>query len=595
MLRIKTISGHLELVPYANAIAQLISGQRYPALYLTFPYVFAWLKTFEEAQSALVIFCFEQDTLVGFAPFLVTGKEAKNAGDGLWGYSGIIWKHGYRDVVFEACVERLGQHGVERVEIGPIHEQAFEEYREYFHTLPDACLEELPGAPFIDTAVDKDVYIKSLPKAAYKDAARCERRLSDMGQLRMERITAQNGSNGVIEHAMDLFLEMYDVQWPQGRFIRDARWRDMYIALANACIETGLYLDFSLLILDEQVIAAHYGFIVNNRLYYFTPTYNTLFASLSPGKVLMKRLLDDSFERGMIFDFQNDAEEYKLLWTDKISTRHWLRFAVNGSRTMLHQSPSGMVYDQILNGIASRHFILGPDFVFRQGAISLKNPSRILLDVYKNVFFSSAFVKNISSALILGLGVGIVPTALHKLGQGRIEIDVVDINLEVIQIARNFFGLDPAVNLYHADAAVFVKLISKKYDYICVDIWDDKGVPDFVRQKWFWKIIFQVVNAGGAVSINASKAMHKEFCEIASQYADVSYSLAGNNTSITIPTPAATLDLNDSELLHTYAELGVDVETIIRNAVCLTRRVIPLVRDELATAESNAPTRSDGF
>ena len=46
--------------------------------------------------------------------------------------------------------------------------------------------------------------------------------------------------------------------------------------------------------LDNEIIAAHSGFVYNNRLYYLFPAYDYTYNKYSPGKILLKKLIEIS-------------------------------------------------------------------------------------------------------------------------------------------------------------------------------------------------------------------------------------------------------------------------------------------------------------
>jgi hypothetical protein len=238
------------------------------------------------------------------------------------------------------------------------------------------------------------------------------------------------------------------------------------------------------------------------------------------------------------------------------------------ARTVVYQSPTSLVYDQFIDGIPCRNLILGPDFNFRQGAVSKRNPEQVLLPFTKNLFVGSFFAKNMKNALVLGMGVGVIPMALRTVNGPALDIDVVDISLEVMQIAVQFFGLGAGnVNAINMDAAIFVQQLSKKYDYICVDIWNDKGVPDFLLNGGFWDGLFEALNIGGVVSLNAPKLLHKEFCMLLAAYVPHFFSLAGDNTALFLQAGGEEIDLSDRACLDVYARIGVDVEKILGDAL----------------------------
>ena len=64
--------------------------------------------------------------------------------------------------------------------------------------------------------------------------------------------------------------------------------------------------------LDNEIIAAHSGFVYNNRLYYLFPAYDYTYNKYSPGKILLKKLIEISTSRNIDnFDLTIGFENYK--------------------------------------------------------------------------------------------------------------------------------------------------------------------------------------------------------------------------------------------------------------------------------------------
>ena len=249
------------------------------------------------------------------------------AGEGLWGYSGVLTRG--RDLATEADVvaallrAALAFSRPAELELGPLHPSMFD-----LHAAAAARLGWRAqvfrihgGAPFIDCPrTDRSAWERSRKKAARSDILRCEKRLAEAGSLAIFQLdnAALNAASAQV--AMAGFLGMYHRQWAQNRFRREPRWLDFYQRLAVAGAQAGT-LEFSFVTLDGQPVAAHYGFVHKARRYYFTPTYDVDLARFSPGKVLLRRLVEGSFDRGEVFDFQNDLEPYKLDWSTGVADR----------------------------------------------------------------------------------------------------------------------------------------------------------------------------------------------------------------------------------------------------------------------------------
>jgi CelD/BcsL family acetyltransferase involved in cellulose biosynthesis len=86
---------------------------------------------------------------------------------------------------------------------------------------------------------------------------------------------------------------------------------------AEACRryqERGL-LDLTLLELDARPVAGSIGFVDRGTYYYYLPAWDPDLAELAPSSLLLARLIERAFERGLArFDFMLGEEPYKARW-----------------------------------------------------------------------------------------------------------------------------------------------------------------------------------------------------------------------------------------------------------------------------------------
>jgi CelD/BcsL family acetyltransferase involved in cellulose biosynthesis len=84
-----------------------------------------------------------------------------------------------------------------------------------------------------------------------------------------------------------------------------------YQTLARRCAETGKLRNY-LLYLDGQPVAHLFGVEFRRRYLALKTSYDQTYKALSPGVVLMRHALQDSFQRGLeIFDFVGVESRWK--------------------------------------------------------------------------------------------------------------------------------------------------------------------------------------------------------------------------------------------------------------------------------------------
>ncbi len=112
-----------------------------------------------------------------------------------------------------------------------------------------------------------------------------------------------------------------------------------------------------------------------------------------------------------------------------------------------------------------------------------------------------AFRTEPASALVLGLGAGIVPRNLQADG---IDVTVVEINRDSLRAAEQFFGFDPSVvDVRIEDARTFVRHCGKIYDIAIVDLFHGDNTPDYLMTKEFFADLAACMDDQSVLVINA--------------------------------------------------------------------------------------------
>lgn len=111
-----------------------------------------------------------------------------------------------------------------------------------------------------------------------------------------------------------------------------------------------------------------------------------------------------------------------------------------------------------------------------------------------------AYRPGMRSALVLGLGAGIVPT---QLARGGIAVDVVEIDPASLAVAQHYFGFDPRhARVHHADARAFVRSCPERYDVVVVDLFHGDGTPDYLVTREFFRDLKSCLAEGGIAVFN---------------------------------------------------------------------------------------------
>ncbi|MBI5384068.1 MAG: fused MFS/spermidine synthase [Verrucomicrobia bacterium] len=112
-----------------------------------------------------------------------------------------------------------------------------------------------------------------------------------------------------------------------------------------------------------------------------------------------------------------------------------------------------------------------------------------------------AYTTNITDALCIGLGVGIVPMQLAAEGA---RVDVVEINPAVVPLAEKFFDLKPEkLNLTIGDGRFFLNQCRQHYDAVILDAFLGDSSPSHLMSREAFTAIRRVLKPGGVLVINS--------------------------------------------------------------------------------------------
>lgn len=129
-------------------------------------------------------------------------------------------------------------------------------------------------------------------------------------------------------------------------------------------------------------------------------------------------------------------------------------------------------------------------------------------DLYDN--FSTAFrlLKwdrvNIEEVLLLGFGLGSIPWMLEKRFAKNLAYTAVEPDFEVIDLATDYVldELESPVQIFDCDAFGFMERNERKFDLICMDVFEDDRIPDNFLTLEYLEYLKGALNPGGVLLFN---------------------------------------------------------------------------------------------
>ena len=141
----------------------------------------------------------------------------------------------------------------------------------------------------------------------------------------------------------------------------------------------------------------------------------------------------------------------------------------------------------------------------------------------KVAFAGLALVDNPRRMLVVGVGGGTMPMFLRKFYPDA-TIDAVDIDPDVVQVARDYFGFreDDKLKAHVGDGRAFIENTREPYDVIFLDAFGTRNVPPHLATVEFMRAVKKAVSPRGVVVGNIwGRGANPIFDHMARTYVEV--------------------------------------------------------------------------
>ena len=118
--------------------------------------------------------------------------------------------------------------------------------------------------------------------------------------------------------------------------------------------------------------------------------------------------------------------------------------------------------------------------------------------------------KKIKKVLLIGLGTGKIISDYAKLFDKLDRVDVVDIEENILEIAKDYFGFkEPEnFNFYLQDGCAFLRNTRKKYDLIVVDVANNEGIDGRFLEQEYLQSVKKCLSKDGIFVSNLCSSAH---------------------------------------------------------------------------------------
>ena len=181
----------------------------------------------------------------------------------------------------------------------------------------------------------------------------------------------------------------------------------------------------------------------------------------------------------------------------------------------------------------------------RQSVVDVSNPDRIELAYARSALVGLALCDEPRRVLIVGLGGGTLPMFLRR-HYPQTRIDVVDIDPEVVEVAKRFFAFreDPLMQVHVADGRQFVeKQAGAGYDVVILDAFGADNVPRHLTTLEFLQGVRRSLAPTGVLIANVwSEQSNRQYAGMLRTYQEAFDELvvlgvpdAGNRIFLALP------------------------------------------------------------
>jgi spermidine synthase len=180
----------------------------------------------------------------------------------------------------------------------------------------------------------------------------------------------------------------------------------------------------------------------------------------------------------------------------------------------------------------------------RQSVVKVGDPDHLELPHVRAMVSGLALSPEPKSVLVVGLGGGTIPSFLHK-HYPKTQIDVVDIDPVVVEVAKRFFGFreDATLKAYVQDGRKFIEERPNVYDVIFLDAFGSEDIPYHLATREFLEAVRRAITAQGVVLGNVwGRGLNPLYDSMVRTYQEVFDELyildvrgAGNKILIALP------------------------------------------------------------
>jgi len=270
-----------------------------------------WWSIFGNESAPYICGVRDMDRLIGIAPLLLVGEEARFIGDpDVCDYQDFVVAPGRGPDFFEILLDHLKQHGIARLDLSPIRPDSsvFTDLVRVARNLECEMSCEHEDVTFeLELPATWDEFLGKLTGKQRHEVRRKLRRLREAAAIKYRVVEDVEE----VEEEMETFLTLFGLSRSDKAAFMTGQMASYFHALAVAMAKANL-LKLFFLDLEGTTAAAVMCFDYNSTVYLYNNGYDGRFSSMSVGLISKVLSIKESIQRGRKkYDFLKGTEEYK--------------------------------------------------------------------------------------------------------------------------------------------------------------------------------------------------------------------------------------------------------------------------------------------
>lgn len=222
-----------------------------------------------------------------------------------------------------------------------------------------------------------------------------------------------------------------------------------------------------------------------------------------------------------------------------------------------------------------------------QSAMNLKDPTALRLIYSRYTSLGFTFRPDAKKMLVIGLGGGSIPKKLNK-EFPNLEIDAVELDPEVIKMAKDHFNVREGKNLrlFAQDGRLFLTRTQQQYDIILLDAYFTDAMPFHLATRQFFELAQRKLTPNGIVVANLISAITgpsgkiaRSFVRTQRQVFPQTYLFAARRAD-----NVSTDTIQNVIVVATRDKQRVDIKEIVKRASGLDKGLFPEPVQDIAVA-----------